>query len=350
MSQSQNKTILHFLKTGNYSGAENVAITIITEMKRRYNYKGIYVSLSGDIDTILEKNQIEHAIVSTNSKNEYKRVIDMYQPDVIHAHDFGTSVILSQIKSQALKISHLHNNPPWLANINIKSLIYFWSSRKYKYIFAVSDSVFNEYIFGKLLKNKEKVINNPIDINKIKEHANDAEEYQESDIIFLGRLSTQKNPFRFLDIISECRKEKKDISAIMIGKGELKDDIEEIISEKELTGNVKVLGFKSNPYGYLKHAKILCVPSDWEGFGLVIIEAFALGIPVVATPVGGIKDLVTEATGKLCCTIGQFENEIIRLLRDEEYYDIKSKSAYYRAAELDNVKQYINNIHKYYNG
>lgn len=350
MLMNQYRTILHFLKTGNYSGAENVAVTIIMEMRRRYNYKGIYVSLSGDIDAVLEKNQIEHAIVSANSRKEYKRVIDRYQPDIIHAHDFGTSVLLSQIKSQALKISHLHNNPPWIANANLKSFLYLLASGKYKYIFAVSDSIFKEYIFEKRIRDKEKVIGNPIDINRIKESAERAEEYIENDIIFLGRLSSPKNPFRFLDIVNECKKEKEDISAVMIGKGELRDSIEESIHKRGLEKNVKMLGFKNNPYGYLRHAKVLCVPSDWEGFGLVVIEAFALGIPVVGMPVGGMKTLITEAAGRLCGTVEEFKDEIIRLITDEEYHAAKSQAAYSRAVELDNMKPYMDAIYGFYNG
>lgn len=342
------KTILHFLKTGNYSGAENVAITIIVEMRKKYNYKGIYVSLSGDIDEILEKNHIEHAILTANSKKEYERVIKAYHPDVIHAHDFGTSVLVSSIKNNALKISHLHNNPPWISGVNIRSLAYLWASRKFEYILSVSESVFSEYVFEKQIREKAMVVSNPVDIHRVKELARIADEYEENDIIFLGRLSSPKNPIRFLNIIDACKTTRKNIKTAMIGKGELKSVVEESIIKMGLENNIKLLGFKSNPYGYLKHAKVLCVPSDWEGFGLVIVEAFALGIPVVATPVGGMKTLVTEDTGKLCSSIGEFKEEILKLLTDEKYYGMKSQMAYERAEELDNLREYIDKMHLCY--
>lgn len=345
---NQSKTILHFLKTGNYSGAENVAVTIIVEMRKRFNYRGVYVSLPGDIDVVLEKEEIEHAVVTANNKNEYQRVIDQYHPDIIHAHDFGTSAVLSRIKSPAHKISHLHNNPPWIRNINAKSLAYLLASIKYDKILAVSDSIFDEYVFAKAIMKKGCVIGNPINANKIKERAKEADEYVESDVLFLGRFSPQKNPLRFLDIIDECRKSKNYIRAVMIGKGELRGEVEDAIHRKKLEDNVKVLGFKSNPYGYLKHTKVLCVPSDWEGFGLVIVEAYALGIPVVGTPVGGMKDLVTAETGALCRKENEFKDEIIRLVTDDEYHAMKSQAAYVKAAELDNVEQYIDNVHECY--
>lgn len=342
------KTILHFLKTGNYSGAENVAITIIIEMRERYNCKGIYVSLSGDIDAVLENNNIEHAVVMANSKKEYERVINIYHPDVIHAHDFGTSVLISSIKSNALKISHLHNNPPWIKGINVRSLVYLLASKKYEHILAVSESVFNEYVFEKKIREKARIVSNPVDIRRVEELARIADEYEEYDIIFLGRLSLPKNPLRFLEIVDACKKNQKDIKAAMIGKGELENEVEDSISKKELGNNVKLIGFKSNPYGYLKHAKVLCVPSDWEGFGLVVVEAFALGIPVVASPVGGMRMLVTEDAGKLCGSIDEFKEEILKLLTEEKYYAIKSQMAYKRARELDNLREYIDKIYSYY--
>lgn len=349
IEMNKRKKVLHFLKTGNFSGAENVAITIICEMRERYNYEGVYVSLSGDIDNILRRNNMEHAVIVSNSVKEYQRIIDLYQPDIIHAHDFGTSVIVSRIKSNAVKISHLHNNPPWLKTINIKSLAYLVASRKFKHILTVSDSVLNEYIFGNFIRKKTKVVNNPVDISKIIRLANIADEYERSDVLFLGRLSAPKNPSGFLEIVSLCKKSIDDISTLMIGKGELEDEIKNKISQLNLEKNVKLLGFKNNPYGYLKHTKVLCVPSNWEGFGLVVVEALALGIPIVASPVGGMKNLVTEEIGKLCNSNYEFEHEIIQLLNDEQYYARKSEAAYNRAQKLDNKEQYIEKIYSYYN-
>lgn len=342
------KRILHFLKTGNYSGAENVAITIIVAMRDKYGYEGIYVSISGEIDDILAQHGIEHALVKSNNIREYQRIINYYHPDVIHAHDFGTSVILAGTKNNALMISHLHSNPLWIKRINFKTIMYICASKKYKYILGVSDSIFKGFVFGGLIYSKLRIVGNPIECKKIEALAQKASERDKSDVLFLGRLSVPKNPLRFLEIVKLCQKEINNIKVLMIGKGELEDKCIEKITQLALENNVELLGFKKNPYGFLKNTKVLCVPSAWEGFGLVVVEAFALGIPVVATPVGGMNSIVTEESGKLCESNEIMKEEIIKLLQDNQYYQQKSEGALLKAKEMDNVEKYIELIHNTY--
>lgn len=339
--------ILHFLKTGAYSGAENVAITIISKLYEYYGYKGIYVSPDGKISDILENKGIEHAIISKNSVKEYQKVIDHYNPDVIHAHDFLTSVIAAFTKNNAKMISHLHNNPPWFRKINVKTIIYQLSLRRYQHVFGVSDSIFEEYVFSKKISAKGVVIGNPVDTSKVITLACEATENDESDVLFLGRLSTPKNPQRFIKIVKLLKKQKENINAYMVGDGEQKAESISLINELDLNDTIKMLGFKENPYGYLKNTKVLCVPSVWEGFGLVVAEAFSLGIPVVATPVGGMKDLVTDEVGFLSEDNEKMANEIIKLMVDNQYYAYKSANAKKRSNELNNIEEYIRNIYTY---
>lgn len=342
------KVILHFLKTGEYSGAENVVITIINEITKRFNYKCIYVSVAGNINRILKENGIEHVIIKKNSVKEYQRVISRYNPDVIQAHDFSASVLVAWTKSRAIKISHLHNNPKWLTTINVKSVLYRMTSKSFDYILGVSESIYNEYCFKKVIKDKYMVIGNPVNIEKIKYLAECAVEQESSDILFLGRLETPKNPVRFLEIINLCREKKKDICALLIGNGNLLSECQKKIEYLELEKNVRMVGFKQNPYGYLKNTKVLCVPSVWEGYGLVVVEAFSLGIPVVAANVGGMRNLVTSQTGALCNTNDEMIEEIMRLLNDSTYYSMKSSAAKERSYRLDNLDKYIKDLDAIY--
>jgi glycosyltransferase involved in cell wall biosynthesis len=343
--------ILHFLKTGNYSGAEKVAITLISEMKNKYGCEGIYVSLSGNIDDVLEKNGIEHAVIKANTVKEYQRVINRYHPDVIHAHDFGASVIASNTKNHAVMISHLHNNPPWIKKICLRTLMYAYAARKFQKVLVVSQSVLDEYVWKKSFLAKAVVVGNPVDSKKVICLADkEAENIEKSDVVFLGRFTHQKNPIAFINIISACKSKNRKIHALMLGQGELYGKCKDKIVQLGLEQNVKQLGFKENPYGYLKKTKVLCVPSVWEGFGLVVVEAFALGIPVVATPVGGMKNLVTDEAGFLSTDEKQLSEEIIRLLTNDAYYRKKSEGALKRAQQLDNIDEYIKTIYGLYKG
>lgn len=350
MSVKRKKTVLHFLNTGNYSGAENVAITIIKYMREKWGYTLYYVSVDGEINGILAENGIEHISVPKSGIREFQRVINRYHPDVIHAHDFTTSILLSCTHSGAIRISHLHNNPLWIKRINVKTILYSMSSKRYRYILAVSQKIFDEYVFGKAIQDKSIVVDNPIDILGIVEKATQTGEYEECDVLFLGRLTEQKNPKRFIEIINGIYEHNRNVKALMIGKGELEDECKALIDAYKMQNVIKMIGFKRNPYGYLKNAKVLCLLSDWEGFGLVIAEAFSLGIPVIATPVGGISRLVTQEAGLLSNDNETISREIERLISDKKYHKKKMMAALKRAEELNNINEYMEKINSYYVG
>ena len=128
----------------------------------------------------------------------------------------------------------------------------------------------------------------------------------------------------------------------------MRADVEEKIKELGLKQNITLKGFISNPYGILNNSKMLCIPSKWEGFGLVAVEALALGKPVLASPVGGLPGIVTSECGDLLKNNDRFVDEIVKLCSDGEYLEKKSGQALSRAEELDNIKKYTDNISMMY--
>ena len=134
------------------------------------------------------------------------------------------------------------------------------------------------------------------------------------------------------------------VKAVMIGDGELREIVEEKIQELGLEEIINLKGFLENPYEILQKCKVLCMPSRWEGFGLAAVEALALGVPVVATEVGGLPGIIDESCGKLCDSKETFVEEIGSLLSDSELYRKKISGANKRAEELDNIDQYISDM------
>lgn len=339
--------VMHILCMSTYSGAENVAITLINSLKDKVD--SVYVSPDGSIREVVEQNGIEHYAIDKVSVPNIRKAIKDIEPDIIHAHDHtaGVSAVLSGTKVPI--INHLHNNTPWLQTICIKSLAYGISCFRYQQILTVSESVMDEFIFGKFLREKTKVVGNPINITEIRNKADIAELDAPSDIAFLGRLSPEKKPFFFLEIIKDLVKQNPDLRVSMVGDGELRKEVEEKINLYNLGKNITLYGFQNNPYGLLKTSKILCMPSAWEGFGLAAVEALALGKPVVASPVGGLVNIVNDNCGKLCHTKEEFEAEISILLQDTQTYNQKHEGAVKRAEQLNNLKVYREEILSIYN-
>ena len=329
--------VMHVLNTGKYSGAENVAITIINSMKNVA--EATYVSLNGPIKEYLRENDINYFPIQKLTISRIKTAIKECQPDIIHAHDFTAGIICAASGTNIPIVNHIHNNSPWIKRYCLKSFLFAVSCFRYKRILTVSDSVMNEYVFGGWFKNKTEVVGNPIDINKVRNLAGDNVK-KIYDIAFLGRLSYPKNPHFFLDIVADLKKRIPHIRAIMIGDGELRNEVENHITNENLNENINVVGFQKNPYQYLKQAKILLMPSVWEGFGLAAIEALALGIPVLCSSVGGLPNIVDDACGKICKEKKEYSDMIIQLLNDECLYEMESQGAFNRAKCFDNLSNY----------
>ncbi len=117
----------------------------------------------------------------------------------------------------------------------------------------------------------------------------------------IGRFSTQKNHPGFLEALNQVRKWYPEVVALLVGEGELEQNIREMASRLDLLENLRFLGQRRDVPEILMALDFLVVPSLWEGLPNVMLEAMAAGIPVVATRVGGIPDVLTDRkTGILC--------------------------------------------------
>lgn len=340
------KKILHVLTSNSYSGAENVAISLINGLRSKFDFS--YSSGEGDIRSILNRDDIKFIPMNKMGILEIRRVVKKYNPDIIHAHDFRASVVCAFANVNLPIISHLHNNSPWLKKYSFYSFIYLIASFRFNKILLVSRSILDEYVFSNLIKDKIKIISNPIHISGIIEKVKGHDQVKEYDVVFVGRLTIQKNPLRFIDIMNDLIKSVPTVKACMIGSGELEEECRCKIEQLHMTDNIILTGFLENPYKVMANSKILCMTSDWEGFGLVAIEALSLGLPVVASRVGGLVDIVNSRCGKLCMTNQEYILELKKLLHDSSYYEDKSHGALLRAKELDNFTNYCEEMEKIY--
>lgn len=94
-----------------------------------------------------------------------KNAINEIKPDILHCHDFTASLFASLVTKKIPIISHLHHNSPWLKKVNLKSIMYFFSVPRYSKVLAVSNSIFDDYVFSKRIKQKI-VIGNIVNIKK----------------------------------------------------------------------------------------------------------------------------------------------------------------------------------------
>ncbi|MDD3392078.1 MAG: glycosyltransferase [Bacilli bacterium] len=335
--------LFFIMSTDDFSGAESVNFSIIKSLNDKYDF--YWVSKRGNINAFLRKNDIKYIEIRRLSVKEINGVINKYKPDILHATDYKASTICALSKKGKIPlISHLHNNSPWLKKIHPFSFALLYVGLKSDKIITVSNSIEKEYIFSKFIHKKIINLGNPIDRNSIIKQVNNDDYKKKYDICCVGRLTKQKNPLKFIEIIKEIRKIKKNVKVVWVGKGEL---LSECIKKRDYLGlknTIDYVGFKDNPYKYMAASKIFVLCSEWEGFGLVAFEALSLGLPAVVSNIGGLPDIVDNYCGRLCDNNTDFINEINLLLSSDEYYNLKTKSAIEKSIIIENADNYYSRL------
>ncbi|MBU4485845.1 MAG: glycosyltransferase [Candidatus Delongbacteria bacterium] len=206
-------------------------------------------------------------------------------------------------------------------------------------VVTVSDGIKNDLILNYgVSESKIQTIYNFIDTGYIKRLSSEPIEYEikhlfegGGTVITVGRLSEAKGQHHLIRAFKYVSAEVPDSSLVIVGDGELKEYLADLIEDLCLTNRVFLIGNRDNPYKYLKHSDIFVLSSVYEGFGIVLIEAMACGLPVISTEClsGPTEILIGEAgilvpvldgkkyTGSEPLTTEEkvLANEIIRLLK-----------------------------------
>lgn len=140
--------------------------------------------------------------------------------------------------------------------------------------------------------NKIKIIPNGIELER---EYTDLKETSGSSICMLGTLGRQKGQHLALEGMFQLREKFPDLSLNIIGDGELRDYLGDEIINLQLEKNVHLLGRVEDPYQVMKKADIFWHLSITEGMPLSIIEAMAIGLPVVGFNVEGVRDVVSDS-------------------------------------------------------
>lgn len=165
---------------------------------------------------------------------------------------------------------------------------------------AARDSFVNRYPH---LVEKTHVIYNFYDVDAIQKASLAPFKYQKFDsqnivLLSVGRMTPQKKYLRFLDVLKQLKDEGFSFEWHVVGTGYQLEEIKDKVEQLGLQRNVVLEGTTDNPYKYMKNCDLFVLPSGWEGFPTVTIEAKILNCAVLATDVSGIREqLVHGVTG-----------------------------------------------------
>jgi len=120
--------------------------------------------------------------------------------------------------------------------------------------------------------------------------------YRPSLIGYIGRLSPEKGVQHFVQALPTILTEQQDLRVIIGGEGKLKESIQTVLETEKITDRVDLTGWitHNDLPKYLNRLRLLVLPSYTEGLPNIMLEAMACGTPVLATPVGGIPDVIRD--------------------------------------------------------
>ncbi|MEO0223563.1 MAG: glycosyltransferase [candidate division WOR-3 bacterium] len=194
----------------------------------------------------------------------------------------------------------------------------------------------------KITSKKCICIYNPLDIEKIRNLSNEPIEenykfiFNKKTLCFIARLEEYKG----LKKVISALKNLENYHLLVMGKGNF-EIYYEYAKKLNVENRVFYIGFKKNPYKYIKNSFALVLPSEFEGFGMVFYEAMALGIPIVGS---GIKETFgnNNEYGIYANSVDEIVNAI-RMLENDEIYN------YYKQSGLKRVENFrIDKIAKEY--
>ena len=260
------------------------------------------VELNGNDNHIFEKIPTINPFLYLKLKKEVKK----YQPDLILLNGSRTLKYGAFLKKfSGLKIKLVYR---------IIDSVSFWNPHAYKQFYyrrlimptidaavgvskASLKDVQNLHGFSK----PAEVIHRAISTNEFSRvpSRNDLRrkfnlEEDDKVILFLGNLTPQKRPDRYLEVIQILKKKYPKLKSWIVGDGVLRKETEKMVEHLNISETVTFWGYQQKVGEFIAASDILLLSSDTEGLPGVVLEAGYLGVPTVSTEVGGIREALED--------------------------------------------------------
>ena len=307
--------ILFFIESLSGGGAEKVLQNLVNNMDNERFDITVQTVWKENPNKYLNKNIRYKYIYPCYSKlNNYKyrlgillktiypkHIKDNYDIEIAYLECGATKVVSTSTNKKAKKIAWVHCDlSKKTSNINEfkkKSVIWY---KMFDKVVCVSGDVEKSFksIYG--LELETAVIHNVIDDYSIKEKANEniidfSFDENAPTIVSVGRLSVEKRFDRLIEAHKLLLDEGFSNKLLIIGEGEERERLEQTIKALGVEKSVVLLGFKSNPYPYIKNADLLACSSDYEGFSSFVAEGLILGKAIVTTECNGMEELLGKS-------------------------------------------------------
>lgn len=286
----------------------------------------------------------------------YQRKVDLFIG--IYEIPHGLIALIVAIIRKKLVVVSIIGNPKYsLRNEGFRGVVTNWIYKKANAV-TVTGTQSKNYLIDqkKLNPNKVFILPNSLPIDEFNIKGKTSK--KKYDLVTIGRLSPEKGLIQLIEIINELRKDKPDIKLGIAGKGPQMDELKENIKELQLEDHIDLLGFVESAGEFLKSGKVFITTSLTEGLPRTAIQSMLMGLPVIASNVGDMSDLViNNKTGYLVedpTSSESFSRAILIVLGKQDNYDLLCRNASMHAQNnyghqtatkvWDEIIHYIENI------
>jgi glycosyltransferase involved in cell wall biosynthesis len=356
------KKIMFYINAIHHGGAERVMVNLANMFSQR-SYEVLLVTsfldreeyaLSSNVRRLsLEENDIDQSFIKKNVTriNKLREICKKERPDILVSFmaEANFRAILATRFLGIKTLISVRNDP----RQEYLSLL-FKAAAKILYPFA-SGCVFQtedaKMWFSRTVQKKSRIILNQVDEKFYRVNLKG----DRRDIVTVGRLESQKNQKLLIEAFAQIAKDFPEDNLRLYGDGELRQSLAGLAASLGISNRISFMGACMDIQDKIKDARIFVLSSDYEGLPNAVMEAMALGIPVISTdcPCGGPRLLIKNNINGILVSTGNKEEltqAMRRLLSDKKYTKKISVNAKIRAMEFRPEKvfemweDYINSI------
>jgi len=349
--------VLHLIDSGGLYGAEVMLLNLV-KSQVALGLKPMILSV-GDLgvgEKPLEKAAIEQGLkvkaIRFKSGLNVRASISLLSfaksqgYDVIHSHGYKFNILLGlwpKVFRKIPFISTLHGyvNAKKYSKMWINEVLDRFFIKRADLVVLVNRVMLENPVIKSIQLSNYVVIDNGIDVSSKPDDAVVSNTFKnfmaghDKILGYVGRLSPEKGIKVLLNALKIVNNDHL-VGVVIIGSGSQYDELNEMTSLLALERNILFLGYIDNPVSYMKQFDALIMPSFTEGLPITLLEAMNAKVPVIASSVGGIPDVLNESSCGYLVKSGNVEalaNSITFLIDTPLDAEAKVNRAYRRVCD-----------------
>lgn len=347
--------IVHVITAFGVGGAEKLLLNVMNKQVTEHDVYLVYLKPIDDLIHLVDKRVNKKFIpFSFSAIKKMKQHFEMIKPNIIHTH-LGHADLLGiwVARNTSAKIFCTMHNIYFKKNMidNVFFAAYKFLFSKYDVkVISISKSV-EEHVINrlKLSRKKSYLLFNAIPSKENIEDKKISVSRDKVNLLFVGRLVKQKSVDTLIQSLSILK--DRNILLTIVGDGELNDELIQMSKKIGVDHLIKFVGIQQDVESFYSKADIFVLPSIWEGFGIVILEAFSAKLAVIASNIEGPAELIKNNENGLLfepTNHKELADKIIILLDDVELRSKLANNAYKTFTNEFHINDYVKKLNQIY--